>query len=176
MARAIQHDNSDIFRTQPLGLSNDLDVVLNWSLDVNLAGSLRANSNLIHVEHSRRVVHGAAVCSSKNSDRVRAALCHQSRAVNRVNRDVNGRALAVADLFAVEQHRSFVLFALANNNDTVHSHGVDELTHGIDGSAVALFLLTTTDPLTSCQCSGLSNSDELHRKVAIWCFRIRGVH
>src|SRR5699024_7217876 len=116
--------------------------------DVHDTGGLRADGDLVHVEHRGWVVHGVAVSGGDDGDGVRAPLGHQGGAVDRVHGDVDLRAVAGADVLTVEQHRGLVLLALADHDHAVHVHGVDELAHRVHGCTVTLLLHATADPAT----------------------------
>ena len=77
-----------------------------------------------------------------------------------------GRA-AVADLLAVVEHRRLVLLALADHDDPVHRHGVDQQPHRVDGGAVGRLLVAAADPARRGQRGGLGHADELEREVAV---------
>ena len=77
------------------------------------------------------------------------------------------RALAVADLLAVEQHGRLVLLALADHDDAAHRDGADELAHRVDGRAVAAVLVAAPDPAAGGHRGRLGDPDELHGEVAV---------
>ena len=53
---------------------------------------------------------------------------------------------AVADLLAVEEHRRFVLLALADDDDAVHRDGVEDEAHRVDRGAVGGVLVAPAHP------------------------------
>ncbi len=122
---------------------------------------------LLHVEDGRRVVHRAAVGHRHDGDRVRHALGHQRGAVDRVDGDVALRALAVADLLAVVEHRRLVLLALADDDDAVHAHRADERAHRVDRGAVAAVLVAAADPAAGGHGGRLGDPDQLEGEVAV---------
>src|SRR5699024_5995496 len=61
VARAVQHDDGHIGGGDALGLGHGVDVVGDRGLDVHDTGGLRADGDLVHVEHRGWVVHGVAV-------------------------------------------------------------------------------------------------------------------
>ena len=135
--------------------------------DVDGAGRLRADRQLLHVEHRRRVVHRAPFGDREHGQRVRHALAHQRGAVDGVDRDVAVGAPAVAHLLAVEQHGRLVLLALADHDDAAHGDGADELAHRVDRCAVAAVLVAAPDPAARRHRGRLGDTDELHREVAV---------
>ena len=77
-----------------------------------------------------------------------------------------GRA-AVADLLAVEEHRRFVLLALADHDDAVHRDRVEHVAHRVDGGAVGGDLVAAADPAGGGQGGGLGDAHQLQRDVAV---------
>ena len=80
---------------------------------------------------------------------------------------------AGADLLAVEQHRRFVLLALADDDDAVHRDGVEDEAHGVDRGAVGGVLVAAAHPAAGGERGGLGDADELHGEVAIGCLGLR---
>ena len=77
-----------------------------------------------------------------------------------------GRA-AVADLLAVEEHRRFVLLALADHDDAVHRDRVEHEAHRVDGGAVGGQLVAAADPAGGGERRRLGDPDQLQREVAV---------
>ena len=147
LARAgpVQHDDGDILGRPPLALATAATFSATGA-GCRPRGRLRPGDQLVHVEHGRRVVHRAALGDRHDRDRVVHALGGQRGAVDRVDRDVDVGAGAVADLLAVEKHRRVVLLALADDHDALHRDGVDQLAHGVDGGAVGAVLVAARRP------------------------------
>ena len=150
-----------------LGLGDPADVHRDGGVDVDEVGGLGAGDQLVHVEDRGRVEHGAAVGGGQDGDGVRHALGGQRGAVDRVHGDVDLGAGAVADPLAVEEHRGFVLLALADDDDAVHRDGGDEGPHGPDGGAVRAVLVAAADPAAGGHGGGLGDPDELQGEVAV---------
>lgn len=93
-----------------------------------------------------------------------------SRAFDRVYCHVHRRAAAVAHRFAVEEHRGFVLRALADDDDAVHVHGGEHQTHGLDGGAISGFFLPAPHPVGGGQRGGFGDADEFEGEVTIRSF------
>ena len=83
----------------------------------------------------------------------------------------HGRA-AGADLLAVEEHRRFVLLALADDDDAVHRHRVEHEPHGVDRGLVGRFLVAAADPAGGGEGGGLGDAGEVHRQVAVRGLRL----
>ena len=91
----------------------------------------------------------------------------EPRALERIDRDVDGRWLAVADLLAVEEHRRLVLLPLADDDDAVHRHGVEHVAHRVDRRLVGRVLVAAPDPAPGGERGRLGDADELEREVAV---------
>ena len=61
----------------------------------------------------------------------------------RVDRDVDLRALAVADLLADEEHRGFVALALPDHHRSVDLELVQLAPHGVDRRLIRRFLVAS---------------------------------
>ena len=68
---------------------------------------------------------------------------------------------------AVVEHRRFVLLALADDDDAVHRHGVEDGAHGVDGGAVGSVLVAPAHPPRRGQRRRLGDADELEGEVAV---------
>ena len=91
----------------------------------------------------------------------------QPRALERVDRDVDRRRRAVADLLAVVQHRRLVLLPLADHDDAVHADRAEHRVHAVDGGLVGGDLVAAADPARGLHRRGLGHAHELEREVAI---------
>ena len=138
--------------------------------DVQHVRGVGPDGDLVHVEHRRRVEHRAAVGHRQHRDGVGHALAHQRGAVDRVDGEVALRAVAVADLFAVVQHRRLVFFALADDHHAAHRHRVDQLADRVDRRAVAALLVAAAHPAAGGHGAGLGDPDQFHGQVAVWGF------
>ena len=108
--------------------------------DVGAAG------DLLHVDAGARVEHGAALGQRDHRQGVRLAARGERRSLQRVDRDVDVRRAAVADLLAVVEHRRLVLLALADHDDAVHRHRVEREAHRVDGGLVGGLLVAAARP------------------------------
>ena len=97
----------------------------------------------------------------------RATERRERGAVDRVDGDVHRGRGAVADLLAVEQHRRFVFFALADHDDAVHRDAVEDDAHRLDGRAVGGVLVAASHPAAAGERGGLGGTHQFHREVAI---------
>ena len=167
VARPVEHDDGDVLRPLLLDPGDAADVLADREADVDDVGDLGAGDELVHVEDRARVVHPPAVGDREHRDRARHPLGAQRRAVDRVDRDVDLRAGAVAHLLAVEEHRGVVLLALADDDGALHRDGGDQGAHRGDGGPVREVLLAPADPPAGGHRGRLGDPDELEREVAV---------
>ena len=95
---AVQHAHRDVGDRGVAHLGDPADVLADRRGDVDDVDGVGADGDLVHVEHRRRVEHRAALGDREHRDGVGHALAHQRGAVDRVDREVAVRAVAVADL------------------------------------------------------------------------------
>ena len=91
----------------------------------------------------------------------------QPRPFERVDGDVDLRALAVADLLAVVEHRRLVLLALADDDARRPSTPCRAGAHRVDGGLVGGDLVAAPDPAPGGQRRRLRDADELEREVPV---------
>ena len=173
MPRPVQDAHRHVGHRQSLDLGDCADVVGDRRGDVQHVGGVGPDGDLVHVEHRRRVEHRAAVGHRQNRDGVGHALAHQRGAVDRVDGEVAFRAVAVADVFAVVEHRRVVLLAFADHHDAAHRHRVHQLAYRVDGRAVAALLVAAADPAAGGHGAGLGDPHQLQGQVAIRGFTAR---
>ena len=68
---------------------------------------------------------------------------------------------------AVEEHRRFVLLALADDDDAIHLDGVQDEAHRIDRCLIGRDLLAAAHPPTGRQRRGLGHAHQVEGKVSI---------
>ena len=68
---------------------------------------------------------------------------------------------------AVEEHRRFVLLALADHDDAVHGDGVEHDAHGVDGRAVGAVLVASAHPAGGGERRRLGDPHQLEGEVAV---------
>ncbi len=167
MAWTVEHHDGEFIERLVFRARNGVEVVSHRFGDVDCTSSFRTDRNLVHVHERAGVEHRTAFGNCDDAQRVAAAERRECGAVDRVDGNVGYRFASVADVFTVEQHRRFVLFALTNHDDAIHVDGVQEIAHGIDRCAIGSILVTTSHPLGRRQCSGFGHPDQFHRQVAV---------
>jgi hypothetical protein len=165
--RAVEHDDHDVAHVDALALGDEPDGLAQRPVEVEHVGDLRPAGHLLHVDARAGVEHRALLRQRDDRQRVRHALGGQRRALERVDGDVDGGRRAVADLLAVVEHGRLVLLALADDDDAVHLHGVEDQPHRVDGGAVGGVLVAHADPARGGQGGRLGDADELEREVAV---------
>src|SRR6478752_3863121 len=163
----VEHAHPHVVGLDALGGRDPADVLGHGDRDVDGVGRLRPHGQLLHVEHRRRVEHGAPLGHREHRDRAGHALGHERGAVDGVDGDVAPRALTVADLLAVEQHGRLVLLALADHDDAPHGDAADELAHRVDRGPVAAVLVAAAHPPACRHRGGLGDPHQLHGEVAV---------
>ena len=131
------------------------------------AAGLAAGGDLFHVHARARVEHRAALGDGDDRKRIGLAPRHQARAVDRVDGDVDHRRVARAEVLAVVEHRRLVFFSLADHDDAVHVHDVEEQPHGVDGGLVGGVLVAPAHPARGRQRGGLGGAHQVERQVGI---------
>ena len=64
---------------------------------------------------------------------------------------------------AVIEHRGLVFLPLADDDDAVHVHGVEEEPHGVDGRLVGGVLVAPAHPARRRQRGGLGGADQIEQ-------------
>ena len=131
------------------------------------AAGLAAGGDLFHVHARARVEHRAALDDGDDRKRVGLAPRHQPCAVDRIDGDVDHRRVARAEPLAVIEHRRLVLLALADDDDAVHVHHVEEQPHGVDGRLVGGVLVAPAHPARGRQRGRLGGPDQVESQVRI---------
>jgi hypothetical protein len=107
-----------------------------------------------------------------DADRVGRAGRAQVRALERVDRDVDLRRVAVVvpavpDLLADEQHRRLVALALADHDGAAEVHHVERAPHRLDGDVVGELAVAAPHEARRCDRRGLGDADHFEREVAV---------
>ncbi len=175
VARPVQDAHRQVGHRRVLRLRDAADVLTDRRGDVDRVDGVGTDGDLVHVEHRRRVEHRAAFGHRQHRDGVRHALGHQGGAVDRVDGEVAVRAVSVADLLTVVEHRGVVLLALADHHHPAHRHRVDQLAHRVDRGAVAALLVAAAHPASGGHRARLGDPDQFQGEVAIGGFAAAGV-
>ena len=128
-------------------------------------GQAGADRDLVHVGVGR-IEEAAGLRHGDDGERVRAALGGDRRALQRIERDVDGRA-AGADLLADEEHGRLVALALADHDGAVDGEAVERPAHGVDGGLVGGLLVAASHQLGGRQRRRLRHPDRLEGEIAI---------
>jgi hypothetical protein len=169
----VQDAHRHVRNGQSLDLGDRADVLGDRRGDVENVGGIGTHGDLVHVEHRRRVEHRAAVGHREHCYGVGHALAHQCGAVDRVDGEIAVRAVAVADFFAVVEHRRVVFLAFADHDDAAHRHRVHQLADRVDRCAVTALLIAAAHPAACGHGARFGDPDQLEGEVAIRGFTTR---
>lgn len=97
--------------------------------------------------------HRATRRHGNDCQRVGHGLGGDSRAFERVQRDVDFGTVSGAHFLADVQHRRLVAFALADHHGTGDVHGAKLLSHRVHGGLVGGFLVAAADQRAAGKCS-----------------------
>ena len=125
-----------------------------------------ADGDLVHVDVGR-VEERAAFRHRHHGDGARHVLGAQRRALQRIERDVDLRAAAGADLLADEQHRRLVALALADDDGAVDRQIVQFAAHGVDRCLVGRLLVAAAAQPRRRHRSALGDPCHLQRESAV---------
>ena len=111
----------------------------------------RPDGDLVHVDIGG-VEQIALFGHGEHGQRVRASLCCNGGAFQRIKGDINFWASANgrANLFTDKQHRRFVPLAFANDHGAVHIQLVQGGAHRFDGGGIRCLLIATSDQFRRC--------------------------
>ena len=155
-------------RLDALGLGERMDVApparrRDRPRRLRIAG---ADRDLVHVDVGR-IEQRAAFRHRHGGDRARHVLGAQRRALERIDGDVDLRAVAAADLLADEQHRRLVALALADHDRAVDRQPVQLAPHGVDRRLVGGLLVAAPAPLRGGDRGALGDAHDLEREDAV---------
>ena len=167
MAVALEDDDGEIVHVDALRLRDALEVLGRRRVDVDGVRALGPDGDLVHVQRGPREEHRPPLGDRDHRDGVRHPERRQARALERVDRDVDLRPGAVADLLAVVEHRRLVLLPLADHDDAAHGDGVDHQPHRVDRGLVGGVLVAAPDPAGRERGGGLGYAHELEREVPV---------
>ena len=167
VALALEHDDREVADAHPLRRRHRPHVLGRRAVEIDRAGGLRPDGDLLHVERGAGKEHRSPLGDGDDGDRAGNAEGREAGALERVDGDVDLRPEAGADPLAVEEHRRLVLLALADHDDALHRDGVDHPSHQVDGGTVGGVLVAATDPAGCSHRGRLRHPDELEGEVAI---------
>ena len=167
VTRPVQHRDDDLVDGLAERLREQPDVLADGQADVDDADAGGTGDELVHVEDGRRVEHRAVVRDRDDRERVVAPGRRERGPVDRVDGDVALRTAAVADVLAVEQHRRFVLLALADHDRAVEVDGGEERPHRVDRRAVRVLLRTAPDEGHRADRRGFGGAHEFECEVSV---------
>ncbi len=119
-----------------LRLRQRLDIVGGFCIEIDEPGGIpAADRDLVHVG-VRRMQQAAALGHREHGERIRHRLGAKRRPFQRIERNVDLRSLAGADLFADEEHRRLIALAFADDDGAVDVEPVQLRAHCVDSRLV----------------------------------------
>ena len=167
MTVAVEDHRSHVAHLLTERLRYRFEVRLRGRVDIDDVGRGRTRRDLVHVDAGTGIEHRAALAHGDDCNRAAPSKRGERRAVDGIDGDVHAGRRTVADLLAVEEHRGFVLLALADDHDAFHPHRAEHHAHRLYGGAVGRVLVAAAHPPTGGQRGGLGGAHELHCEVAI---------
>ena len=129
-------------------------------------GIARADGDLVHVDVGSGQQR-AGLGHGHDGDGARHVLGAERRAFQRIDRDIDLRAVLVAHLLADEEHGRFVALALADHHRAVDRELVQLAAHGIHGSLVGGLLVAAPAKPGGSDGGALGDADELQGQDAL---------
>ena len=145
--------------SRPLARASGAEILFERQVDRDDAAAGGPGHQLVHVRHAG-AEQRAARRGRDHRDRPRTSARGERRAVDRIDRDVERRPLAVADLLAVVEHGRFVLLALADDHDAREQRRGERAAHRLDGRAVDRVLVAEADEPSGGDRRRLRRADE----------------
>ena len=131
-------------RLHAFGFGEPADVLLGRRIEIDQAdGIAGTDRNLLHV-NVRRVEQRAAFGHRHRGDGARHVLGAQRRAFERIDGDIDPRAVLVPDRLADEQHGRLVSLALSDHDRAVDRELVELPPHGVDCRLIGRLLVAAT--------------------------------
>ena len=107
-----------------------------------------------------------------HGERIGQPFCSDRRSLERIERDIDLRAIARAHLLADIQHRRFVAFAFADHHRTRDIQAVQRIPHGVDGDLIGHPFVPAAH-LTRCRKRrSFGDAHHFQRQIAIHLARI----
>ena len=167
MARAVQHHHSQIIYSASLRVGDAVQVLQRGSLHVYRALCTRPDSDFLHVHERARVEHAAAVGHRHGRQRVCPPQRQQSGAVYGIHGDIHLRRVSCPQLLAVKQHWGIILFALADNDRSLHLDAVKHQPHRFHCGLVTTVFVVAPHKAPGRERSRLGHPHQFQRKVAV---------
>ena len=167
MTRLVQHEDGDVVDVLAKGAGNGVQVVRHRGVDIHHVAGFATHDQLLHVIAGAGIVHAASLTGADDSDGVGTTEREKVGTFHGVHGDVDLRAGAVADEFAVIEHGSFVLGPFADDDATAHADRIEGKTHGVHSSTVAVFLSPLAEPAGCGKRSGFSHTKQFECQIFI---------
>ncbi len=167
MARPVEDAGGDLRYRNALGPGQAGDVVRRRRIDVDdTVRIVRADGDLVHVDVGREE-QAALFGNGDDGQRVGQVLGADRRAFERIERDIDRRTFAAADLFADIEHRRLVALALADHHRALDGEAVEFLPHGIDGGLVGSLFVAASAQSGSRDRGAFGDAHQFHGEYPV---------
>ena len=129
-------------------------------------GIARTDGNLVHI-HVRRVQEPTALGDRQHGQRVRHGFGANRGALERINGDIDLRAVAKAHLLADVEHRALVHLTLADDDAALDVDLAQLMAHGINGGLVGGLLVAPPTQSRRGDGGGLRHTRDLKHQDAV---------
>ena len=168
MALTVEHDNGHVADLDVAALGDQRAGLGDWAVKVEQIGDVACSRQLLHVDAGAGVEHRPARRNGDHGQRARHSLRCQRRSFERIDRNVDLRVGAVADVLSVEEHRRLILLTLADYNDTVHRNRVEHKAHRVNGGLIGSQLVAHAHQSRRRERSGFGYAHQFKGEISIW--------
>ena len=155
-------------------VGQDLEVALGRPPEIDLAGRLRRDDQLLHV-NVRRVENPAALGDRENGDRVGLALGDEVGALHRIDGDVDVEPAAGADLLPDEQHRGLVPLPLPDHDAAADRQPPQRVAHRRHRGLVGAVVVPLAHVVSGGHRRGFGHGHDVDRERPLHAFPFRAI-
>ena len=167
MTGTVKDDDRHVSYRLVTGLGYTADVFCYWRVDIDHVFAVWPDNELVHVKDSFGIEHGTARSNCNNADSAAGTVGGQTRAVDRIDSDVDRSVSAGAEVLAVEKHRSFIFLAFTDDNNAVHVDGVEHVAHRVDSSAISCVFVSAAHQTAGSHSCSFRAAAKLERQIAV---------
>ena len=160
VARPFQHADGDVGCGAAFGTGQGFDPFARRHIKRDDARRIaRTDREFVHIGVGG-VQHGAARAHGDHGQRVGHVFGGQGRAFQRIKRDIDAGAGAIAHLFADEKHRGLVAFTFTDDYNACDVEHVELGAHGVDGGLIGGLFIAASNERGTGDGGGLGHTGE----------------